>query len=202
MAKRISGYKMDTPRNEIETIVWFSERHSELDCEIIKMSSSSFPDATIRRGDGIEIFVEFEFMSSSFIEHEHNPYSCDLIICWKDDFPIETDFPILELSSMKQYGSVANNNNREQILEYIEKVMSSRNKRRQLKKLGTSVPLNSADWRSAKHILSDEQMLFISQNSPNEVVERLSKDGIAITPRTASNWRIYAMNELGISIKK
>lgn len=50
---------------------------------------SKFPDALLVNKDTNEVMnVEFEIKSSNFLEHEHDPKVCDLIVCfvhdWKD----------------------------------------------------------------------------------------------------------------------
>jgi hypothetical protein len=45
-----------------------------------------FPDALfedIRTGE--QIRVEFESLSSHFLDHDHSPSDCDAIICWQDN---------------------------------------------------------------------------------------------------------------------
>jgi hypothetical protein len=67
-----------------------------------------FPDCVGRRfvGKGWErISIEFEFRSSNFVQHRHDPSKCDLIICWEHDWKdcplevIELKSEILELAN-------------------------------------------------------------------------------------------------------
>ena len=51
------------------------------------------------------------------------------------------------------------------------------------------------DWRKIKDSLSDEQVEFLASNDPKAIVAAFAKSGFAITPRTASNWRVYAREE-------
>jgi hypothetical protein len=42
--------------------------------------------------NGSDVKIEFEFKSSNFIRHGHNPDECDVIVCWQNDWkncPIE-----------------------------------------------------------------------------------------------------------------
>jgi hypothetical protein len=44
------------------------------------------------------VLIEFEYRSSNFLQHGHNPDGCDLIVCWVhdwDDCPLE----VVELRS-------------------------------------------------------------------------------------------------------
>lgn len=44
------------------------------------------------------VLIEFEFKSSNFREHGHNPNECDLIVCWIHDWP-DCPLEVLELRS-------------------------------------------------------------------------------------------------------
>ena len=83
------------PRNEMEVVVLFSQQAQLAGFEIVSVQAG-FPDAIIRRGE-IEYKVEFEYKSSNFWAHKHNPTMCDLVICWLDDdeYPV---LPIIALS--------------------------------------------------------------------------------------------------------
>lgn len=63
---------------------------------IVEEIKSSFPDAKGRRknarGQWEEVWIEFEYKSSNFKAHGHDPTECDLIVCWEHDWkqcPIE-----------------------------------------------------------------------------------------------------------------
>lgn len=52
-----------------------------------------------RRHDQWErVRIEFEFCSSEFRNHGHNPDNCDLIVCWIDDWP-DCPLDVLELKT-------------------------------------------------------------------------------------------------------
>jgi hypothetical protein len=36
---------------------------------------------------GRRVRIEFEFRSKSFHDHGHDPAGCDLVVCWKHDWP-------------------------------------------------------------------------------------------------------------------
>ena len=59
----------------ISGILIEDERRGELDAQAYIGSSSEN-----------ELCIEFEFLSSNFHEHGHDPNKCDLIICWFDDW--------------------------------------------------------------------------------------------------------------------
>lgn len=58
------------------------------------------------------------------------------------------------------------------------------------------------DWRKISPSLSRQQKEFIATNEPKDIVKALAQSGFSITPRTASNWRVYAATELGITLKE
>jgi len=82
------------PLNENGVIFLFSKIHDKLGINI-EAIQPGFPDAKGRRkiGKGWEdIWIEFEFKSSQFKVHGHDPKECDAIICWEHDWkdcPIE-----------------------------------------------------------------------------------------------------------------
>lgn len=77
------------PINEQGVILLFAALCHELDF-MIEGIRSAFPDALLRRknskGTWNSCRAEFEFRSSSFKLHKHNPHQCDLIICWDHDW--------------------------------------------------------------------------------------------------------------------
>jgi hypothetical protein len=84
------------PLNENGVIFLFSKLHDKLGINI-EAIQASYPDAKGRRkigkGKGWEdIWIEFEYKSSQFKAHKHDPKECDIIICWEHDWkdcPIE-----------------------------------------------------------------------------------------------------------------
>ena len=82
------------PLNENGVIFLFSKIHEKLGINI-EAIQPGFPDAKGRRKTrkGWEdIWIEFEFKSSYFKVHGHDPKECDAIICWEHDWkgcPIE-----------------------------------------------------------------------------------------------------------------
>lgn len=82
------------PLNENGVIFLFSKIHDKLGINI-EAVQPGFPDAKGRRKSrkGWEdIWIEFEFKSSQFKAHNHDPKECDVIVCWEHDWkdcPIE-----------------------------------------------------------------------------------------------------------------
>lgn len=71
--------------NEMGVIVEFAQHCEQAGWEIVRINGG-YPDATIRnRTTGETLEVEFEYASSCFRAHKHDPRKCDLIICWKAD---------------------------------------------------------------------------------------------------------------------
>lgn len=84
------------PRNEFELVILFAQYCVSIsDVEIVSFSGS-FPDAVVSWNG--EIYrVEFEYVSSNFLAHDHNPAGCDLIICWEDNNPYSV-LPVVALN--------------------------------------------------------------------------------------------------------
>lgn len=82
------------PLNENGVIFLFSKIHKKLGI-IIEAIQPSYPDAKARRKThrGWEdVWIEFEYKSSSFKAHKHDPKECDIVVCWENDWkdcPIE-----------------------------------------------------------------------------------------------------------------
>lgn len=82
------------PLNENGVIFLFSKIHDKLGINI-EAIQASFPDGKGRRktAKGWEdVWIEFEFKSSQFKTHNHNPKECDIIVCWEHDWkdcPVE-----------------------------------------------------------------------------------------------------------------
>lgn len=46
-----------------------------------------------------DIWIEFEFKSSQFKFHGHDPKECDMIVCWEHDWK-ECPIEVIELKSI------------------------------------------------------------------------------------------------------
>ena len=66
-------------------------------------------------------------------------------------------------------------------------------------KVSSNLP---TDWRKIRPSLSQEQVAFIANSEPKKIVEAFAKSGLTISPRTASNWRVYAMEEPGVGLQQ
>ncbi len=86
------------PQNELGVVFLFAHiaRKKQFRIEEIR---PRFPDCIAYRRSGDEeklIRIEFEFRSSSFKTHRHNPKKCDCIVCWHHDWP-ECPIEVIEL---------------------------------------------------------------------------------------------------------
>lgn len=66
-------------------------------------------------------------------------------------------------------------------------------------KVSSNLP---TDWRKISPTLSKEQKEFIANSEPKDIVKALAQSGFSVSARTASNWRVYAAQELGITLKE
>jgi hypothetical protein len=89
------------PINELGVVLLFGMLAEQLGF-IVESVQEGFPDcdAKLRRQDGTfeGVRIEFEFRSSEFRRHRHDPSACDLIVCWEDDWP-ESPVEIIALYS-------------------------------------------------------------------------------------------------------
>ncbi len=73
------------PVNELGVVLLFGMYHRELGFPYIIKVQQSFPDMIALDEEGDYCRIEFEYKSSSFIQHGHDPDGCDYIVCWIDD---------------------------------------------------------------------------------------------------------------------
>jgi hypothetical protein len=88
------------PLNEQGVVFLFGRVAHDLNMYVEEIKPG-FPDCIARRfvGKGWErVRIEFEHCSSNFLAHKHDPQSCDIIVCWKHDWP-NCPIEVIELSS-------------------------------------------------------------------------------------------------------
>ncbi|MEI7767401.1 MAG: hypothetical protein WCJ97_08195 [Phycisphaerae bacterium] len=95
------------PANEQGVVFLFAHIARRLQFRIEEIRPQ-YPDCIAYRrvGDAEKkVRIEFEYRSSSFRAHGHDPRNCDLIICWHHDWP---DVPNkIEVIELKRYFGVA-----------------------------------------------------------------------------------------------
>ena len=69
------------PQNEMETVVLFSLLANDLGYRLLKIRSN-FPDGLVEY-ENTEISVEFEFLSSNYLQHCHPTDFNGICICWR-----------------------------------------------------------------------------------------------------------------------
>jgi hypothetical protein len=73
------------PENEQGVVFLFADLARRRWGMRIEILQAGFPDCVaFQRGKRTRI--EFEFRSSNFRVHRHDPKGCDLIVCWIDDW--------------------------------------------------------------------------------------------------------------------
>lgn len=84
------------PRNEQETIACFLLNKPA--SWLVSAMGITYPDASLVI-ENKTFLVEFEYVSSNFISHKHNPKKCDFVICWAEDAPADmVGVPILAIN--------------------------------------------------------------------------------------------------------
>ncbi len=89
------------PLNENGVIFLFSKIHDKLGVNIESIQAA-YPDARARRRTkkGWEdVWIEFEYKSSQFKIHKHDPKECDIIVCWEHDWK-DCPLEVIELRSV------------------------------------------------------------------------------------------------------
>ena len=92
------------PINEQGVVYLFGMVSYELGF-IVEAVHQSFPDCEAKRCVDLKknrwqrVRIEFEYLSSNFRQHGHDPNQCDLIVCWEHDW-VDCPLEILELRSI------------------------------------------------------------------------------------------------------
>jgi len=89
------------PINEQGVVFLFGMVCSELGF-VVEAVRTAYPDCEakrlVKKGKWERAMIEFEFKSSNFKDHGHNPELCDVIVCWEHDWP-ECPLEVIELKS-------------------------------------------------------------------------------------------------------
>lgn len=89
------------PVNEMGVVFLFGARAEELGFLVLRIQTE-FPDCEALRMIDDErcerVKIEFEHESRNFLKHMHEARECDLIVCWKHNWP-ECPIEVLELRS-------------------------------------------------------------------------------------------------------
>jgi hypothetical protein len=90
------------PTNEMGVVFLFGAMALQLGFSVTQLQAA-FPDCEALRevelGKWQRVRIEFEFESRNFVLHGHSLTECDLIVCWKDNWP-ECPLEVLELKSV------------------------------------------------------------------------------------------------------
>ena len=76
-----------SPINEQGVVFLFGRILEDLNLYIEEIRIK-YPDCVARRytRKGWErIYIEFEYLASNFIQHNHDPSECNMVVCWKND---------------------------------------------------------------------------------------------------------------------
>jgi hypothetical protein len=78
------------PTNEAGVIFLFGALAADLGFRVERLQAA-FPDCEAKRevvpGKWERVRIEFEFESRNFREHRHDPAGCDVIVCWRHNWP-------------------------------------------------------------------------------------------------------------------
>jgi hypothetical protein len=118
---------MFTPNNEQGVIVKFSQECHKFGMEILSIQTE-YPDAIVL-WKGQELRVEFEYQSSNFYSHKHDPRQCDLIVCWNDDYAGALPVIAIKYDSWMIDDDFRLATEEEKYLEYLKMCLSEANNR-------------------------------------------------------------------------
>ncbi len=92
------------PINEQGVVYLFGMIARELGF-LVEGVATEFPDCDAKRRTRSGLYervrIEFEFKTSNFREHGHDPSGCDLVVCWAHDWP-DCPVEVLELKAAIQ----------------------------------------------------------------------------------------------------
>jgi len=90
------------PVNEAGVIFVFGMVARKLGFSVLRLQAE-FPDCEAMRevapGQWQRIRIEFEFESKNFLKHGHKASGCDVIVCWRNNWP-ECPLEVIELSKV------------------------------------------------------------------------------------------------------
>jgi hypothetical protein len=92
------GPLMYEPTTEAGVLVLFGVVAMPLGFAIERVGAG-FPDCEAKQrvaGGWRRVRIEFEYQSSNFVRHGHDPDGCDLIVCWEHNWP-DARLEVLEL---------------------------------------------------------------------------------------------------------
>lgn len=64
-------------------------------------------------------------------------------------------------------------------------------------KVSSNLPV---DWRKLRPTLNPDQVRKIAESDPKDIVAEFARIHVSVSPRTASNWKVNAMKELGMKV--
>jgi len=93
------------PMNEMGVLFVFALLAHKLGFEVLLLQPKSFPDCLALRevypGKWLLTRIEFEFESRNFEEHGHDAAKCDVIVCWRHNWPEKpARLEVIELSKL------------------------------------------------------------------------------------------------------
>jgi len=98
----MQGALLLAPTNEAGVMFLFASMARELGYAAIKIQTE-FPDCEALRKVDRErcqrVRIEFEYESRNFREHQHAVNGCDMIVCWRHNWP-ECPLEVLEMRSL------------------------------------------------------------------------------------------------------
>jgi hypothetical protein len=90
------------PTNEMGVVFLFGAMVRDLGY-VVTLLQAEFPDCEalrqVKEDRWQRVRIEFEFESLNFVKHGHDVKGCDMIICWKHNWP-DCPVEVVELSKL------------------------------------------------------------------------------------------------------
>lgn len=97
---------MYAPTNEQGVVYLFALISNDLGFKVENVRTE-FPDCTALRKVGPDKYqrvrIEFEMYSKNFSAHEHDPSNCDIVVCWKHNWP---EYPKVDIEIISIYDQI------------------------------------------------------------------------------------------------
>jgi len=163
------------PINEQGVVYMFGVLHEAFDFKVESVQTG-FPDCVARRpigkGRWEEVRIEFEFKSSSFRKHGHDPYGADLILCWVHDWrDCPEHLEVIELSKLLEdvEGIALSVREPKKLTEYQKFCQQKRLE-------GLTFPEIAAAWRALK---------------PEDAGEAVAANTLDMSGKSLTPWQVF-----------
>lgn len=91
------------PDIEQEVVFLFAKLHVKMGYPNIARIQTEFPDVQAMDVKRNTVKIELEVRASNFLEHDHPPGGCDVVVCWEDDIGESWPHPKVKVLQLRDY---------------------------------------------------------------------------------------------------